>query len=178
MTTYTISNETAIGAGDLGDDFTKALVRNGAIAGIQVVTIAAGATETSYAYSRSGQPGVDGADGDFEVGVYVYNDATDQLKLSITIARVDSSGTEHDSTSPTDSRVLDAEDVVYVFNVNTAFAEWNAGDRFRVGFRFENIDAVNPHSIQLEFGNIARAYVVTPWDLTGGKWGRRVAYID
>lgn len=176
MTTYILSNiDVTVTGADPGDDFTKSLVRDGAIAATLDVSVGFGATDISYAYTRFNQPGNEGTDGDFSVFVKVIF-PSEYVDLAINVARVDSTGMEWDATSFTDSQILSAA-ITYEFNQNTAFTDWNPGDRLRVGFKFHNSNEEEEQIVTIQVGGYGNSYVETPWDLSG-KWQRRGASID
>jgi len=158
--TFTLGPSTASGM-PTGADFTRLLDVTPAGAGSIVVTIASGTTEVSYGYTPVGNPGTNGATGDYtvEINVTVKNGKIDG---SVQVHRVNSSGAVQSSSSVTSAQTLSVVQV-YTFNLNSVdLGTWAAGDRLRVDYRFTETGGHGDQDVTIGTGTTSEE-VVAPF---------------
>ena len=148
-----------------GADFSKEISTVVETAGSIAVSVANGATETSYAFTKAHKPS-NAAWGTWATTVKVnVTTAVANMFLAIQIDRVNSAGTVQESSTATAEQQLSATGV-YTFNV--ASKAWSAGacgDRIRVRYIFRS---ANGHGTALSV-TIATGVAnneVTPASLT------------
>src|SRR5204863_512235 len=123
-----------------GLDFNRELNPGTETAGSIAVSVAAGATEDSFGFTRAGQPGVSGITGNYivEMNVTVANA---NIWLSVALARVDSGGVEQTRSSFTAETQLSTTGQKTFSFTGLNLGTWSSGNRLKVYYRFRNAAA-------------------------------------
>lgn len=132
-----------------GASFNNRLGDSAPAAGSIPVTVAPGATEDSYGYTRTGVPGIDGLMGPMTVQLSVANGNT-AIRASVGIGRVNAAGIEQAASAFAAEAALPAGSGTLRFSLPTvALGQWAAGDRLRIDYRFRNTHAAAPQGFTL-----------------------------
>jgi len=143
-----------------GADFSKYL-EDSAASGTLSFTIAKAATETQYAFTRSGSPGLsEFPTGSIEVKVNVTTASAD-VYLSVNVHRINSAGTIQESAGATAEQQLSATGVYTFTTASKDWAAGNATDRIRVDFICRNSETNATRTIA--FGTDSSSTVVAPF---------------
>lgn len=157
--TYYLRSNTSDLSG--GADFSRTLEESTAGAATLEVSVAQGATEDSYAWTLTGEPGVDGRTGNYTVEVNVTV-SDSQIFGRVFVARVNSSGVVQTGPTELGSEQNYASNQVYTFSgTSVNLGTWNSGDRLRVTYRFRNSHSHQARSVTIGF-NTTSEEVQTP----------------
>ena len=156
MSLYYLSNTNSSLGG--GNDFNKELLLSGATTGTITVALAASATEESYGYTTE-SPTNFAIPGNFSVRVNVTT-ANAQGRLSISLSRVNSSGTVQSTSSATGEQTTSAGVQTHTLN-SVDLGTWASGDQLRVNYIFRNNNNMT-QSLAISTGG-TDDYVDVPW---------------
>ena len=159
-TTYYVTNSTSDFSG--GADFNYVVSKTAGTASETTITIAKGATETSYAWTASGDPSTLGTStGTYSVEVDVTTGES-QITLAIYFERVNSSGTVQATQGASQGSVSLSAGVKTYSYTNPSLGTWASGDRLRLKYTFVNTAAHSNLSVGITF-NDANSEAVMPW---------------
>jgi adhesin HecA-like repeat protein len=159
---YTLSGDNSDLSG--GADFNKALVESGATNTTVSFSIATNSTETSYGFTPSGNPGADGATGNYTILARITT-GNNNGRLSISLSRVNSSGTVQSTSSATSEQTTSAGTQTHTLT-SVNLGTWAAGDRLRVNYIFRNANTMSAQTVAIGTGT-SNDTVDVPWDLAG-----------
>jgi len=132
-----------------GADFDRKLLSASDTAASKTVTVAAGASEESYAYSDAGVPGSAAwATGTWTLKAKVTT-ASAAIYLSTQIDRIDSAGAVLQSSTASAEQQLSSTGVKTFTHAAAAWTSASATDRFRIRYIFRNAAAV-PRQVVIE----------------------------
>jgi hypothetical protein len=137
QTAYYLSSSNSDLSG--GADFSRKLVTAVESASTIAVSVAASSTETSYAFTEPGIPGVCGRAGPrpytVEVNVTVLNA---NIQISVNLARVNSAGTVQRAWKASAEQSAGSTGVKTFSFTDVDLGEFGYGDRLRVSYIFRN----------------------------------------
>jgi hypothetical protein len=147
--TYRLTNTNSDLSG--GQDYNKAILDPGSdTTGTTNVSLAASETRNSFGFTAAGDPGADGAAGDYVVEMEVITGDTN-VQLSCAVARINSAGTQQAISAFATEQAASAG--VHTFNfTNPSLGTWATGDRLRVTFRHRNSHTHTARSISVNHG--------------------------
>jgi len=120
-----------------GADFTKELGDYTADISLPV-SVAANATEDSFAYTKAGVPGASGVAGDYWVTFYVPStNPNSNIMVSTAVVRVNSAGAMQASSTFSGELSGAIGNKSFTFT-SPSLGTWSSGDRLRVTYRFRN----------------------------------------
>jgi hypothetical protein len=126
-------------------------------AAVETVTVAAGATETSFAFTPPGIPGRDGSNGPVTASLTVGGfSGTGAIFARIVLARVNAAGVvQGTSALPAEQQMNSGGIKNFALSAANmaSLGTWADGDRLRVEYRLRNSDAVNPQFVILATGS-------------------------
>src|SRR5881396_1821814 len=145
-----------------GLDFNRELNPGTETAGSIAVSVAAGATEDSFGFTRAGQPGVSGITGNYivEMNVTVANA---NILLSTAVARVNSVGVLQTLSGFSAEQSAGSTGVKTFSLTSVNLGTWSSGDRLKVYYRFRNT-AASAQSVTLQTGTTS-AEAMAPWTI-------------
>src|SRR5213592_3788158 len=145
-----------------GLDFNRELNPGTETAGSIAVSVAAGATEYSFGFTRAGQPGVSGITGNYivEMNVTVANA---NILLSTAVARVNSVGVLQTLSGFAAEQSAGSTGVKTFSLTSVNLGTWSSGDRLKVYYRFRNT-AASAQSVTLQTGTTS-AEAMAPWTI-------------
>jgi len=145
-----------------GLDFNRELNPGTETAGSIAVSVAAGATEDSFGFTRAGQPGVSGITGNYivEMNVTVANA---NILLSTAVARVNSVGVLQTLSGFAAEQSAGSTGVKTFSLTSVNLGTWSSGDRLKVYYRFRNT-AASAQSVTLQTGTTS-AEAMAPWTI-------------
>ena len=149
-----------------GADFDYKLLLTAGTASPVALSVAKGATETSYLFTEPGDPGAAGiSTGTFTFKLNVTTGST-SMSLVPTLRKINSSGgTVASQVSSTGSQTLSGG--VYTWTwTNPGFGTWATGDRVRIDLPFVNAAAHATTTITIEW-QTADSSLLTPWTFAG-----------
>jgi len=145
-----------------GADFTKVISLTAEAADTLTVSVAASATELSYAITPATVPDfAQLPDGDWTQKVKVTA-ANSNIFLKIKLQRINSSGVMQQETVYTQESQLSSTSVFTFSFLNTQWQVGAASDRIRVVYAFRNANAGGSESVEIETGTIDTE-LRTPW---------------
>jgi len=101
-------------------------------------SIVKNSTEREYMFTATGVPGVNGANGDYQLILRMLV-GNSNVKLSFQVHRVNSSGTVQASSSTTAEQLSSAGPILLFSLASVNLGTWAAGDRIRVDIIAHNI---------------------------------------
>jgi hypothetical protein len=112
-------------------------------AAVETVTVAAGVTEISYAFTPPGIPGRDGYTGTHTATFTVGGFSDSVIFARMVLTRVDAAGAVQVSSAlPAEQKINGGGVRTFTFSA-LDLGPWNAGDRLRVEYQFRNSAAVD-----------------------------------
>ena len=139
-----------------GSDFSKNLTTTTSTPSTLQISVAKGATETSYAWTQAGTPNnADWETGGFTVKVNVTALAsTADMNLNVQVDRVNAAGSVQESSATSTNQQLSSTGVK-TFSI--ASKDWTAGsatDRLRLRYILYNSKSNTARTVDISFGDI------------------------
>lgn len=159
MSVYVLSGANSDLTG--GADFSKALVLTGATSTTISFSVATNTTETSYAWTPSGDPGTIGITGTYTVKVNITT-GSNNGRLAISLSRVNSAGTAQSTSTATAEQTTSAGTLTFTLT-SINLGTWASGDRLRVNYAFRNVSTMSTISLGVSTGSATTDTVDVPW---------------
>lgn len=147
-----------------GADFSNQLTEATAAGAEITIAVANTATETSFAWTNAGEPGADGATGNYTVEVRVVTENT-EINISVQLDRVNSAGTVQASSSASAEQQASAGVKTFTFTA-LDLGTWSAGDRLRVRYISRDTSVHGNESYGIG-ANTTDEQVVAPFSAAG-----------
>jgi hypothetical protein len=158
VTVYFLSNTDSDQTGGL--DFNKALVSSSPAIGTISFSVNTNTTETSFAWTPAGLPGLLGITGSYTVRV-VVSTANNNGRLAISLSRVNSAGVVQTTSTATAEQTTSAGTLTFSLG-SVNLGTWAAGDRLRVNYVFRNASTMTAITLAINADGL-NTDVDVPW---------------